>query len=214
MSRALDGTRPGSRPPDAGRPGNSHGETRMAMPRPVPVSLRHRVYARLIPRGRAEHLSRSRAEPGARVLRCHEWFGLAGLPRPEPCAPPAWAPGTLTPRDPDRLPVRRYEVFPGFVEARSSGVTGPATPRRIRSGQPASRGGGQGGEPPQPVIRVPEREAGTTLRSIRMTSSFDWARSFGRPQRGVALHECGVLTLRRGAFSGRTHDHPVSVANS
>ncbi len=90
---------------------------------PAPASLHHRVHAGLISRNQAEHLSRTRADVRDRVRRCHEWFGLAGLPRPELYVPPAWALGALTRSDLAQLPFRWYEVLPGFVEARSSKLT-------------------------------------------------------------------------------------------
>lgn len=90
---------------------------------PAPASLHHRVHAGLISRDQAEHLSRTRADVRDRVRRCHEWFGLAGLPRPELYVPPAWALGALTRSDLAQLPFRWYEVLPGFVEARTSKLT-------------------------------------------------------------------------------------------
>lgn len=82
--------------------------------------LRHRLHARLISRGEAEHLSLSESETDALVRRSHGWFASVGLRSPTLYVPPAWAAGRLIVHRRRTLPFSYYETLCGVYDARTN----------------------------------------------------------------------------------------------
>ena len=81
-------------------------------------SLRHRLHARAISRGEAEHLSLSEPEIDDVVRRSHGWFARVGLRSPSLYVPPAWAAGRLPTARRRTLPFSYYETLYGVYDAR------------------------------------------------------------------------------------------------
>ena len=80
--------------------------------------LRHRLHARAISRGEAEHLALSEPEIDEVVRRSHGWFARVGLRSPSLYVPPAWAPGRLPTGRRRALPFSYYETLHGVYDAR------------------------------------------------------------------------------------------------
>ena len=80
-------------------------------------SFYHRLHSLLVSRQVAEHLSYTREELHALLLRNYEWFEQHKLPLPETYVPPAWAMGKLTGKDFKDLPFRYYETTQGLYDS-------------------------------------------------------------------------------------------------
>ena len=81
--------------------------------------LAHRLHGLLISRRVAEHLALDPPRIADLIRRCHAWFPDQGLAAPDLYVPPAWALGSIPPRDLARLPFLRYEVLAGVRDAAS-----------------------------------------------------------------------------------------------
>jgi uncharacterized protein len=79
--------------------------------------LAHRLHGLLISRRVAEHLALDAEGIADLISRCHAWFSDQGLAAPDLYVPPAWALGSILPRDLARLPFARYEVLTGVRDA-------------------------------------------------------------------------------------------------
>lgn len=82
--------------------------------------LGHRLHGLLISRRVAEHLALDADGIARLIRRCHAWFADQGLGSPDLYVPPAWALGSIPPRNLARLPFTRYEVLTGVREAASA----------------------------------------------------------------------------------------------
>ncbi len=80
----------------------------------------HRLHSLLISRDAAEHLSLDAQEIRDLILRNHTWFRNNDLPVPTLYVPPAWAMGSLSTAELDKMPFECFETLAG-VYARSSG---------------------------------------------------------------------------------------------
>jgi hypothetical protein len=79
--------------------------------------LGHRLHGLLISRRVAEHLALDADGIARLIRRCHSWFADQGLGPPDLYVPPAWALGSIPPRNLARLPFTRYEVLSGVRDA-------------------------------------------------------------------------------------------------
>lgn len=82
--------------------------------------LAHRIHGLLISRRVAEHLALDAEGIADLIRRCHAWFADQGLGPPDLYVPPAWALGSIPPRNLARLPFTRYEVLTGVRDAASA----------------------------------------------------------------------------------------------
>lgn len=82
--------------------------------------LGHRLHGLLISRRVAEHLALDALGIAHLIRRCHAWFIDQGLGPPDLYVPPAWALGSIGPRDLTALPFARYEVLTGVRDAASA----------------------------------------------------------------------------------------------
>ena len=78
--------------------------------------LRHQLHSRLISRDVAEHLALDSTGIRELIGRCHAWFVDNDLPVSELYVPPAWAMGSISPRELAETPFRLFETFAGVLD--------------------------------------------------------------------------------------------------
>ncbi len=82
----------------------------------LPKTIYHKLHSGLLSRMVAEHLSISREEIVKIINRSYSWFENHDLIPPDLYVPPAWAMGSISREELDRLPFRLYETLTGIYD--------------------------------------------------------------------------------------------------
>ena len=80
-------------------------------------TLKHYLHGRLLSKNVAEHLALD--SNGIKLLleRCQHWFETNSLPQPQLYVPPAWAMGSIKPKDLNNYKFRYYEYLSGIYDS-------------------------------------------------------------------------------------------------